>query len=338
MRLPEPIHSISSLIDQYHSDRQEPPRPHLGCSLLGHKCERWLWLSFRWAVIEKFEGRLLRLFRRGQNEEAIIVSDLRNIGVDIRASQRRVDFGSHVSGSLDGVIEKGVPEAPKARHVAEFKTNSKKSFEALLKDGVEKSKPMHFVQMQVYMHGTGIMRALYVAICKDDDRIYTERVTYDKEVAQKAIDRGQRIALSDRMPEPMPNAGRDWFECKFCPAHAFCWKNEPTKEVNCRTCAHATPLKNSTWRCERHEADGIPTDFQYKGCDDHVIHPDLVPWKANGSEDGHSVTFDISGQAVTNGNGQGMYKSREILANPEACGSSMVEAAKAAFPDAEVVG
>lgn len=335
MQLPPPIYSTTNLIDQYHSDRQEPPRPHMGCSLLGHKCDRWLWLNFRWAVVEKFEGRLLRLFRRGHNEEATIVSDLRAIGIDIRASQRRVDFGSHVSGSLDGVIEKGVPEAPKARHVAEFKTHSRKSFEDLLKNGVEKSKPMHYTQMQVYMHGTGIMRSLYVAICKDDDRLYTERVNYDKAVAEAAIERGKRIALSDRMPEPMPNGSRDWFECKFCPAHAFCWKEEPTKEVSCRTCAHATPLANSTWRCERHGADGIPVEFQRKACDDHVIHPDLVPWKMEGSEDGLHVTWDINGRKIVNG--PDGYKSREIIANVAACGDPMIEAAKAAFPEAEII-
>ena len=335
MKLPPPIHSVSNLIDQYHSDRQEPPRPHMGCSLLGHKCDRWLWLNFRWAVVEKFDGRLLRLFRRGHNEEATIISDLRAIGIDIRSSQRRVDFGSHVSGSLDGVIEKGVPDAPKARHVAEFKTHSRKSFEDLLKHGVEKSKPMHYTQMQVYMHGTGIMRSLYVAICKDDDRLYTERVNYDKAVAEAAIERGKRIALSDRMPEPMPNGSRDWFECKFCPAHAFCWKEEPTKEVSCRTCAHATPSANSTWRCERHGADGIPVEFQRKACDDHVIHPDLVPWKMEGSEDGLNVTWDINGRKIVNG--PDGYKSREIIANAAACGDPMIEAAKAAFPDAEII-
>ncbi len=335
MQLPEPMHSISSLIDQYYSDRQEPPRPHMGCSLLGHKCERYLWLNFRWAVVEKFDGRVLRLFRRGHNEEETIISDLRSIGIDIRSSQRRVDFGSHVSGSLDGVIEKGVPDAPKARHVAEFKTHSKKSFDDLLKHGVEKSKPMHFTQMQIYMHGTGIMRALYVAICKDDDRLYTERVKYEKAVAEAAIERGKRIALSDRMPEPMPNGSRDWFECKFCPAHAFCWKKEPTKEVSCRTCAHATPMTNSTWRCERHEADGIPVEFQRKACDDHVIHPDLVPWPMTGSEDGLHVTWDINGRKILNG--PDGYKSREIIANAAACGDPMVEAAKAAFPDAEII-
>jgi len=204
MKIPDSDNSISNLIDRHHESLSEPPRPHMGCSQLGHPCDRWLWLSFRWAVQPKFPGRILRLFRRGQLEESTIVSDLRAIGMDVRGTgrqQSRVEFGAHVSGSIDAIIEYGVPDAPRTRHVAEFKTHSKKSFDDLEKNGVEKSKPEHFVQMQLYMHGTKIDRALYVAVCKNDDRIYTERLRYDHEVAERYIARGRRIALSDRMPE-----------------------------------------------------------------------------------------------------------------------------------------
>ena len=341
MKLPEPAHTIASLIDQYHAGNSEKPRAHLGCSLLGHPCDRWLWLSFRWAVVEKFEGRILRLFRRGQMEETTIVSDLRAIGIDIRhagdRNQKRVIFGSHVSGSLDGIIESGVPEAPKKRHVAEFKTHSKKSFDEVAKAGVETAKPMHYVQIQIYMLGAGIDRALYLAVCKDDDRIYTERVRYVKDVAEKAIARGQRIALADRMPEPV-SADPTWYQCRFCAAHAFCHKAEPTKHANCRTCAHSTAMANDTWRCERHDADGIPTAFQHEGCDDHVLHPDMVPWPMTPSDDGLTVTWQIGDRAIVNGPGPGQYKSREIVANPAALDDPMILAAKAAFPDAEVIG
>lgn len=334
-KLPDPVNTIATMIDQYHSSKPSKPRPHMGVSLLGHHCDRWLWINFRWAVVEDFDGRILRLFRRGHSEEDTIIKDLRNIGIDIRSSQRRVDFGNHVSGSLDGVIESGVPEAPKARHVAEFKTHSKKSFDDMVKNGVEKSKPMHFIQMQVYMHGTSINRALYLAVCKDDDRIYTERVKYDKKVAEDAIIRGKRIAMSDRMPEPV-SADPSWYQCKFCPAHSFCHKAEPTKRVNCRTCAHSTAMADSTWRCERHDADAIPEDFQHEGCDDHILHPDMVPWVMEGSEDGHSVKWKIGDRWVVNG--EGGYKSSEIIANPEVLDDPVVLSVKAMFPDAEVVG
>jgi hypothetical protein len=219
--------------------------------------------------------------------------------------------------------------------VAEFKTHSKKSFDDMVKNGVEKSKPMHYIQMQVYMHGTEIQRALYLAVCKDDDRIYTERVKYASSVAEEAIIKGKRIAMSDRMPEPV-SADPSWYQCKFCPAHSFCHKQEPTKRVNCRTCAHSTAMADSTWKCERHDADAIPEDFQHQGCDDHILHPDMVPWVMEGSDDGHSVKWKIGDKWIVNG--KGGYKSSEILANPEALDDPVVLSVKALFPDAEVVG
>lgn len=324
MKIPEPTNYISNLIDQYHESKQEPPRPHLGASLLGHPCDRWLWLSFRWAVQEKHAGRTLRLFRRGQNEELTIINDLRAIGMDVRSGtngkQFRVDFGSHISGSVDAIIERGVPEAPKTRHVAEFKTHSLKSFSDLVNNGVEESKPQHWVQMQVYMHGLEIDRALYVAVCKDDDRIYTERVNYNKMAAEKAIERGKRIALSDRMPEPMTGASPSWYLCKFCPAYEFCHETKMTKHANCRTCAHSTSKDDTSWRCERHDADGIPVEFQREGCDSHVLHPDLVPWQRKESQDQWSAVYVINGKDVINGEGDvNVYTSKELIANPEFC-------------------
>ena len=318
MKLPEPNHSIQALVDRHHESQAEPPRPHMGASQIGHPCDRWLWLSFRWAVVPQFPGRILRVFRRGRNEEDTIVSDLRAIGLDVRGAQKRVDFGCHVSGSLDAIIESGVPGSAK-RHIAEFKTHSRKSFEYLDKHGVEKSKPEHFVQMQAYMHGTGIERALYVAVCKDDDDIYTERIKYDQHAAEKAIARAKRIALSDRMPEPI-STDPSWYQCKFCDAYEFCHQTHTTKHVNCRTCAHSTAKDDSTWRCERHDADGIPVEFQREGCESHVLHPDLVPWKMKESSWDWIAVYEIDGRDTANGEPDAhVYSSKEILANPTAC-------------------
>ena len=325
MKIPEiETNNIQALIDKHHEAQAEVPRPHLGASTLGHACDRWLWLSFRWAVQPTFPGRILRLFRRGHQEEPNIISDLRAIGMDVRQTtgQHRVDFGGHVAGSLDAIIDSGVPGAPKTKHVAEFKTHSKKSFDSLVKDGVEKSKPEHFVQMQAYMAGTGLDRALYLAVCKDDDRIHTERVKLDKEVASKAIARGHRIALTDRMPEPISADPASWYQCKFCEASQFCAYTKTTKHVNCRTCAMATPLSDSTWHCAKWD-DVIPLDTQRTGCEGHVLHPDLVPWKRKDGPDAFTAVYEINGVTVANGDPEieGVFSSRELLANAPACGS-----------------
>jgi hypothetical protein len=331
MEIPEPQYSIQALIDKVYEENAEPPRPHMGVSQLGHQCDRWLWLAFRWAVKPEFPGRILRLFRRGKLEEETIIADLRLIGIEVTGTQDRVDFGKHVSGSLDGIINSGVPEAPKKRHVVEFKTHSLKSFESLVKEGVYKSKFEHFVQMQVYMHGTGIDRALYIAVCKNDDRIYTERVHYNKETALRYIERGQRLAMDNRMPPPITK-DPTWYLCRMCPAHSFCHETHLTKEVNCRTCAHSTPMTDSTWRCERFDADGIPVEFQRTGCDCHVLHPDLVPWERVESKDPWVAVYLINGAEVANGEVDvNVYSSKEIVKNP-ACQAGIYEE----FIDSEI--
>jgi hypothetical protein len=311
-KLPETIiadqSAVASLIDAHHAAQRDRPRQHLGASLLGHHCERWLWLSFRWAVVEEFEGRILRLFRRGHNEEATIITDLEAVGITVHGQQNRVDFGAHVSGSIDG-IGLGIPEAPKTEHLLEFKTHGKKSFDDLAAKGVRVSKWQHYVQMQLYMAGLGLTRALYVAVCKDDDRLHCERVRYDKETADRFIELGRAITLADRMPPPI-STDPTWYQCGWCPAKAMCHKSQPTKEVNCRTCAHATPKEDSTWHCARWDM-AIPPDAQYDGCNDHVFHPDLVPWQMEGSEDGLSVTWLIGQSRLKNG--VGGLKSRQLL-------------------------
>lgn len=307
------INTIASLIDAHHEQREDPPRYHLGPSILGHPCRRWLWLSFRHAVQSNFSGRVLRLFRRGQIEEAQVVADLRAIGCVVDAEeggkQYRVTFAPHLSGSMDGIIQSGVPEAPHKPHVLEIKTHNKKSFDDLLKNGVEKSKPQHWVQMQCYMLGSDIDRALYFAVCKDDDRIYTERVRLEKRTAQDLIKKGIEIIASDRLPEPV-SADPTWYQCKFCDAYSFCHDTHLATEIGCTTCAHVTPADSGEWHCARFDAE-IPRPFIQAGCDDHVMHPDLVPWQMQDDECELSAVYVIDGVSVRNGHGG--VTSRQIL-------------------------
>ena len=338
-KIPEPENTIESLIDKAHENRISKPRPHMGASMLGHPCERWMWLSFRWAVQPVFPGRVLRLFRRGHQEEPNIINDLRSIGVMVQnlETQTNVNFGSHVSGSIDAVIEGGVPEAMQKRHIGEFKTHSLKSFNDMEAKGVEKSKPEHYAQMQVYMHGTKIDRALYVAVCKDNDRIYTERIRYNAKIAETLVKRGQRIALSERMPPPI-STDPTWYQCKFCDAHSFCHKTQLTKHVNCRTCAHSTPKDDSTWRCEKHDSDNILVEYQHQGCDSHTLHPDLEPWQMKDSSRDWIAIYEIDGHDVSNGEPDAsIFSSKEIIANASGCTDPLVKAVRKAFPGATVI-
>ena len=312
---------IQNLIDNKLEQQVEPPRPHIGCSTLGHPCDRYLWLAFHWAVTPSFPGRMLRLFKRGQDEEASAIKYLTMIGARVHQQQKSVDLGQHVSGSVDGDIT-GLPGHELAKVLLEIKTHNKKSFNELEKKGVQLAKPMHYTQMQVYMHGLKRDRALYYAVCKDDDRLYTEIVLYDREAAVSAIERGHRIASTQRMPEPIAATG-DYYICKMCDMRSFCWETQTTKNVNCRTCMHSTPTDNSTWVCALHHDEPIPYNWQTQGCSSHVLHHDLVPYVHSRNAGSITATLIIDGKPVVNGDrGPNVYSSAEILADPVLCASN----------------
>lgn len=58
-------------------------RSHLGASLIGRECKRYLWYVFRWCLHEKTTGRQQRLFNRGHREEARFIEWLEGIGFKI---------------------------------------------------------------------------------------------------------------------------------------------------------------------------------------------------------------------------------------------------------------
>lgn len=286
--------TVQDAIYRVYEDRAEGPRAHLGASVLGEECSRKLWYGFRWASAIQFPGRMLRLFRRGHKEEEWIVDDLKAAGMTVRevdpdtGEQYRFAAGDgHLGGSCDGLIL-GVPGAPKTWHVLEVKTANASSWKTLERDGVERAQPKHYTQMQVYMRKFKLTRALYVSVCKDDDRIYTERVRIDKVHADAAIRRGEDII---RMPNPPERISEDpaFFRCKFCDHAAHCQRGDYwTIERNCRTCVSSTPIADGKWRCEHHGRE--LRDME--PCGAHLVIPSMVGLPVQDvDEDARKITY-----------------------------------------------
>ena len=254
-------------------------RPHLGASLIGKDCERALWFDFRWTTRRQHPGRLLRLFETGQLEEARLVRNLRSTGATVlevdpeTGRQIRVEaHGGHFGGSLDG-IALGLLEAPKTWHVLEFKTHSAKSFKELVAKGVRESKPQHFAQMQIYLHLTGLTRAMYLAVCKDTDELHVERIEHDPLVAQGLLDKAQRVIQASLPPDRISNDPA-WYLCRWC-EHAQVCHGQTAAEINCRTCLHSAPVEGG-WHCTAHQRP-ISESEQRTACAQHLYLPALVP-------------------------------------------------------------
>jgi len=133
---------------------------------------------------------------------------------------------------------------------------------------------MHWVQCNVYMLGVGYTSCLYYAVNKNDDAVYTEIVKLDVELAEMYVERGQRIAMQDELPEPMTK-NKTWWECKFCKYHGFCHDDGKITNKSCRTCRYSTACEDSTWYCEKHNGELDETAQEY-GCDSWELHDHLV--------------------------------------------------------------
>ena len=263
---------ISARIYSYHEKKAEDfRRDHLGASLIGRECERSIWYSFRWCVKPSFDGRMLRLFDTGKLAEERIFSELEGIGIKVFHKQKELRVFHCFGGSVDA-FGRGFSESI-GDHIIEVKTHSQKSFDDLVRNGVKESKPDHYAQMTVYMGAGVVSRAYYMAINKNTDEIYSERIKFDKDFYNFLVEKARRIIDS-----PTPCMKTESFKCKFCDYSEVCGGGSQKIEVSCRTCCHFTPFL-----CEK-SGKGLTFEEQKKGCKNHLFIPMLI-WTVHDAGD-----------------------------------------------------
>lgn len=322
--IPEPKNSTVAAIYHAYEERAKArlPRPHLGASQIGHSCERKLWFDFRWVRQEKFDGRKLRLFDTGDKEELRLIADLEAAGATVYA--RKSDgtqwgestLGGHFGCSVDGVAI-GLVEAPQTWHVTEFKTHNAKSFARLLEFGVREAKPEHFAQVQVGMGLLGLTRCMYLAVNKDTDDLYSERINYDELVYQQLLAKANRVIFASRPAAPVNGTDFQKAPCQYitrqgevkgqCTFLKFCNPGDGSlqrPDFNCRTCLHSTPRGDGSWLCEK-KKEALTVEAQRAGCEDHLYVPDLFPVEFLGGDEqtikykrGETVFYNHAGGTI----------------------------------------
>ena len=160
-----------------------------------------------------------------------------------------------------------------------------------LHEGIRKSKPEHFAQCQLYMHSQHLTRCLYLAVNKNDESLYSERIEYDVAFALALEAKIERIAKSDRAParlfeDPTSKAA---FKCSWCSARAQCHEGAFAR-VNCRTCLSADFRDGAEVWCSLKGVQ-LSYDDQQRGCGEHKFLPDLVP--------GEQIDADPSQRTIT---------------------------------------
>lgn len=290
--------TVAAIYDHYAKNRKDAHRPHLGGSQIGHECKRALWYQFRHMARAQFDGRVLRLFETGEREEARIVANLRAVGVTVwdrdPETGKQVRFTAqdgHFALSLDGVGE-GFKESSQP-HTLEFKTMNDKNFRATAQKGVQETKPIYWAQCQIGMHLAGLERCAFFAVNKNTDDIYMERIKYDPAEAMQLLAKAGEVIWPDKPPEKLSNDPA-WWQCKFCDYHAICHRGQPP-EVNCRTCAHATPERggDGAWSCGKGQTFG-------RTCKMHLFNPYAMPWEVHDATDAWVEYVTDDGEIIRN--------------------------------------
>jgi len=206
-------------------ERARKPRGYLGLSQAGHECRRYLWYMHQGEIGEQPEGRVLRLFELGELVESQVIGGLSMAGCLVYHQQREVVFTQgevRLVGHIDGIVIELV-EAPNTPHLLEIKSASKKKFDELLKLGnYEKWNEVYRWQIQFYMMGLRLKRAAVFVCCKDDSRLYMERIKLDKQAATERLQRVFEAITSPLEPErACPRA--DYYKAKWCQHYAQCF-------------------------------------------------------------------------------------------------------------------
>jgi hypothetical protein len=271
---------VNAIDAALEAEQDDEFRAHLGMSGIGDPCARKIWFDFRWVTKKLHKGQMLRLLNRGKLEEDRFVGWLIKAGVTVHQNDpatgkqyRFTGYKGHVGGEMDGVGV-GLIDGP---YLLEFKTSNTTAFKEMESNGVCLTKPVHYVQMQMYMGVFNLSRALYLMIEKNTDKIYEEVVFFDKECFEKYSERARMIVDS---PEPPPRISNNpsWYECKWCDHHAVCHL-KAAPEKNCRTCAHSTPIEQGRWMCENDSKDPpflsgvIPIALVKTACPGYYQHP-----------------------------------------------------------------
>ncbi len=240
-------------------DNRAKERTHLGLSEVCHKCPRSAWFAFRKIHQKEHPPQLMRLFQRGHREEFFFTELLNRIGLTVWEINPKTgkhfkvsDCEGHLRGTMDRVGK------DKLMHFAsttdafliEFKTSNDARFKKLKKEGLKKSNPQYYGQIQGYMGlEKNLKGCLFMSVNKNDDEIYIEWVTPDPEALQHILVRAEDI-LNATAPIRRIAKRKGYWECKtMCSYMDHCFDKDRQSDRSCRSCRNARPIAGGKWKC-----------------------------------------------------------------------------------------
>lgn len=239
------------------------PRPHLGGSIIGSKCTRYVAYHFWWTYKSKHEARVERIFRLGDAIESQIVNALESIDIAVKTQVPVPSDNGHAGGTADGILT-NVPGFDEPI-LFEAKSMNHQNYLDVQKNGVQKSKPVYYSQMQMYMGRLNLAFGLYVAMNKNNSELYLEMLPFDTIHYTELVDKEMSVLTMENINQfPRISTFSNWHECKWCNAQGTCHHNELVEE-NCRTCEYVEIQEDGEWVCLQSQCL-LSTEAQVTGC------------------------------------------------------------------------
>jgi CRISPR/Cas system-associated exonuclease Cas4 (RecB family) len=225
---------IHRALEEDRKKRATEHAPGIMLSSVG-KCPRALWAALHGIEEESPpEGRSLVIFELGNAIESHVIGLLRAAG--FRVSDRSIEtqkqhaisaYDGRLRGRLDGTIALGRDKFERD-DLLEIKSAKVEKFEELLLVGYESWNEAYADTLHSYMGWGGFRYALVVVYCKNDSRLYCERIAFDPDRFAR-IQRKVEHVLKSAEPVAKPDDATSQYSscCKYCPHNQWCWSPLP---------------------------------------------------------------------------------------------------------------
>ena len=168
---------------------------------------------------EIFDANTIRIFQFGHKVEELLAEEIRQRGHELTDQQAKVEWCNRI-GHIDGVIDGDILWECKSMNSSAF--NGWPKVPGLINAGVYQKYPHYYAQIQAYMNGMGLSRALFTGLNKDNSVIYQEIIPYDDYESLRLY---KDIHIVNRYCEnqelhPIP----DWvtWHCRYCNYKKVC--------------------------------------------------------------------------------------------------------------------
>ena len=183
------------------------------------KCSREVVYAMLGYPKTEIPTRVLRIFDNGDSMHERYQNWFGEMGILISPELEIYDEDLGVSGRTDALIR-----LDNELILVELKSANWRAFERMQK--TREPKEDYVLQLQLYLHLTGIEKGIILIENKNDQSILEFAVTYDIDIANKLIHKINKCldhARNGALPE------RDYekssFECKYCDFNTLCWSN-----------------------------------------------------------------------------------------------------------------